>query len=77
MEKYTIKSTSEDGVFYLVNGWYKHRMIWISEKKVMENKEFSKKYFFQKPQHAKASLAKLLKVMTEYKDDCLEMVKFQ
>lgn len=32
MTKYTIKSTSEEGVYYLVNGRQKHFTFWISEK---------------------------------------------
>ena len=77
MKKYTIKSTSEDGVYYLVNGWSKCKTFWFNEKSVMEDKENANRFFFNKPSQAKASLTKLLKVMEEYKDDTFELVKFE
>ena len=76
MKKYTIKSTSEEGVYYLVNGWKKCKTFWFNEKSVMEDPEFAKKFFFNKPSHAKASLTKLLKVMSEYSTDQFEVVEF-
>ena len=39
MKKYTIKSTSSEGVYYLVNGWNKCKTFWFNEKSVMEDKE--------------------------------------
>ena len=76
MTKYTIKSTSEEGVYYLVNGWEKCKTFWFSEKSVMEDTENAKRFFFNKPSQAKASLTKLLKVMTEYIEDEFEVVEF-
>ena len=76
MTKYTIKSTSEEGVYYLVNGWQKHFTFWISEKEVLSNMEKAKEKFFNKPSQAKASLTKLLKVMDEYANDTFEEVSF-
>ena len=76
MTKYTIKSTSEEGVYYLVNGWEKCKTFWFSEKSVMEDTENAKRFFFNKPSQAKASLTKLLKVMTEYLEDEFEVVEF-
>jgi hypothetical protein len=76
MKKYTIKSTSDEGVFYLVNGWYKHKKIWISEEGVMRNTESAKRFFFKQPWHAEASLTKLLKVMPEYSTDKFELAEF-
>lgn len=76
MTKYTIKSTSEEGVYYLVNGWEKCKTFWFSEKSVMEDTENAKRFFFNKPSQAKASLTKLLKFMTEYLDDEFEVVEF-
>lgn len=42
MTKYTIKSTSDEGVYFLVNGWEKHRTFWISEEDVNRNIEKAK-----------------------------------
>lgn len=75
--KYTIKTTSEDGVYYLVNGWYKLKKIWLNEKSVIEDIENAKQFFFNKPSQAKASLTKLLKVMSEYANDKFEIVEFE
>lgn len=77
MKKYTIKSTSEEGIYYLVNGWNKCKTFWFSEKSVMEDIENAKIFFFNKPSQAKASLTKLLKVMSDYADDKFEMVEFE
>lgn len=76
MTKYTIKSTSEEGIYYLVNGWNKCKTFWLDEKSVMKDAESAKEFFFNRPSQAKASLTKLLKVMTEYADDKFEIVVF-
>lgn len=76
MTKYTIKSTSNEGVYYLVNGWHKCKTYWFNEKSVMEDTENAKKYFFNKPSQAKASLTKLLKIMSDYSTDQFEVVEF-
>ena len=76
MTKYTIKSISDEGIYYLVNGWNKHKAFWIDEKSVMENIEKAQRFFFNKPSQAKASLTKLLKVMPEYSVDKFEAVEF-
>lgn len=76
MTKYTIKSTSNEGVYYLVNGWNKCKTYWFNEKSVMEDTENAKKYFFNKPSQAKASLTKLLKIMNDYSTDQFEVVEF-
>ena len=76
MTKYTIKSTSDEGIYYLVNGWNKRKAFWIDEKSVMENIEKAKGFFFNKPSQATASLTKLLKVMPEYSADKFEAVEF-
>lgn len=75
--KYTIKSTSNEGIYYLVSGWYKHKKIWISEAKVFEDIQKAKDMFFTSESYAKANLTKLLKVMgEEYGDDSFEVVEF-
>lgn len=75
--KYAIKATSSEGVYYLVNGWRKCKTFWFDEKSVLENKDFAKNFFFNKPSQAKASLTKLLKIMPDYADDNLEIVEFE
>lgn len=75
--KYTIKSTSDEGIFYLVNGWTKYNTFWISEEEVKKNKQKHINKFFNKPSHAKASLTKLLKIMKDYRTDKFELVEIQ
>ena len=76
MKKYTIKAISGEGVYYLVNGWNKCKTFWFNEKSVMSDIENAKRFFFNKPSQAKASLTKLLKVMPEYGTDKFEIVEF-
>lgn len=66
---FTIKSTSSEGVYYLVNGWQKHMALWVSPEKVRRS------MLFTAPRFAKASLAKLLKVMPDYASDTFELVE--
>jgi hypothetical protein len=77
MSKYTIKSTSDEGVYFLVNGWEKHKTFWISESDVQRDIEKAKTKFFSAPRFAKASLTKLLKVMDDYKNDKFELVEIK
>lgn len=74
--KYTIKSTSDDGIYYLVNGWQKRKTFWFNEKSVLEDVANAKRFFFDKPSHAKASLTKLLKSVSGYENDNFEIVEF-
>ena len=76
MTKYTIKSTSDEGVYFLVNGWEKHNTFWISKAEFEKDIEKAKTKFFTAPRFAKASLTKLLKVMPDYAQDEFEMVSF-
>lgn len=76
MTKYTIKSTSDEGVYFLVNGWEKHHTFWISEAEVNKDIEKAKSKFFSAPRYAQASLTKLLKIMDDYNNDHFEMVEF-
>lgn len=75
MTKYTIKCTSWEGVYYLVNGWNRCKTFWFTEKSVLEDAENAKRFFFNKPSQAKASLTKLLKIMPEYATDNFELVE--
>jgi hypothetical protein len=77
MKKYTIKSTSKEGVYYLVSGWNKCKTFWFTEKSVLEDIENAKRFFFNKPSQAQANLTKLLNVMDDYKKDKFEMVEFE
>lgn len=77
MKKYTIKSTSSEGVYYLVSGWNKAKTFWLNEKSVFEDIENAKRFFFNRPSQAKASLTKLLKIMPDYANDKFEVVEFE
>ena len=77
MTKYTIKSTSDEGVYFLVNGWEKHKTFWISKAEFEKDIEKAKSMFFSAPRYAQASLTKLLKVMDDYKTDTFELVCFE
>ena len=76
MKKYTIKSISDEGIYYLVNGWNKCKTFWFDEKSAFQDTENAKRFFFNKPSQAKASLTKLLKVMPDYANDKFEVVEF-
>ena len=76
MKKYTIKATSYEGIYYLVNGWNKCKTFWFNETSVLSDPEFAKRFFFNKPSQAKASLTKLLKIMPDYAIDKFEIVEF-
>lgn len=63
---YTIQSISDEGTYYLVNGWEKHRAFWV-------RKEEIDKAIFKTEGQAKASLTKLLKIMDDYKSDIFKV----
>ena len=69
MKHYTIKSTSAEGVYYLVNHWEKHKTYWIEPERIKTE------MFFNTARSAKCSLTKLLKVMTEYATDHFELIE--
>lgn len=64
---YTIKSTSDEGVFYLVKDWRKHKAIWVRKDKLRPT------MLFKRPQDAWGSLTCLLKIMDEYVTDKFEL----
>lgn len=68
---YTIKSTSDDGVFYLVKDWRKNKAIWARKEKLKPE------MLFKREQDAWASLTCLLKVMDEYSADTFEIAEFE
>lgn len=77
MEKltgYTIESTSPEGVYYLVNGWYKHFAFWIRKKDFLQNREkYLNMVTFKTIGSAKTSLKKLLKIMPDYENDIFKI----
>ena len=54
MKMYAMKSTSEDGVWYLVNGWNKHKAFWKDT--------ISDWTLFKRRQDAYVGLTKILKI---------------
>lgn len=66
---FTVKSVSEEGIYYLVNGWEKNKAFWIEPRKIKSNMLFSS------PKFAKASLTKLLKIAPEYAADEFELIE--
>lgn len=76
-KKYTIKSISEEGAYYLVNGWNKYKKFWISEDDVKKDREKAMSMFFSAPRYANSSLKKLLSVMEDYRNDKFELVEFE
>jgi len=68
---YTIKSMSDEGIYYLVNHWEKHKTFWVEPKKIKS------KMLFKKPADAKRSLTKLLKVMPDYINDKFELIEIR
>ena len=70
MTKYTIQSISEDGIYFLVNGWNKYKTFWITKENIKES------MLFNTPGQAKSSLTKLLKIMPEYSNDVFSICEF-
>lgn len=66
---FTIKSTSDEGVCYLVNGWNKHKTFWIEPEKIKLD------MLFKRAADAKRSLTKLLKIMPDYATDQFELIE--
>jgi hypothetical protein len=66
---FTIKSTSDEGIYYLVNGWDKYKTFWIKPEKVRNE------MLFKRECDAKRSLTKLLKVMEDYRADKFEVIE--
>lgn len=69
MKGFTIKSTSVDGIYYLVNHWEQHKAFWVEPDKLKQS------MLFRRISDAKRSLKKLLSIMDEYKNDKFELVE--
>ena len=74
-KKYTIRSKSDEGTYYLVNGWKKCKTFWIDEKSILEDINNASRFFFTQIRFAKANLVKLLKIMDDYWNDKFEIVE--
>lgn len=57
-----VKSISNEGTYYLVNGWNKHKKFW-------SDKENDSRCLFKDLRSAKTSITKLMKIMPDYIDD--------
>ena len=68
MKGYIIQSISDEGIYYLCNGWNKNKTFWVNYGNI-------DKAIFKTEGHAKASLTKLLKIMPEYKADDFSVAK--
>lgn len=67
---YTIQSVSDEGKYYLINGWYKYKVYWQEADNCVPHT------VFKSEKSAKASLTKLLKyMMEEYGNDDFTMVE--
>lgn len=64
---YVVVSRSEEGIYYLVNGWRKYCAFW--------DKHLGIRNLFKRKQDAKMALTKLLKVMSEYAQDDFEIME--
>lgn len=65
-----VKSTSSEGIYYLVNGWERNRAFWIDEDDVKTGRRNC--VYFKNLASAKRSLTMLLKIMPDYLDDVIE-----
>lgn len=65
---YVIQSISDEGVYYLCNGWNKHKTFWVTYGDI-------DKAIFTAERYAKTNLTKLLKIMPEYKSDEFSIAK--
>lgn len=66
---FTIKSTSDEGEYYLVNHWNKYHKFW------QHKDQISLDNIFLDERSAKTSLTKLLKIMPDYSSDDFTMVR--
>ena len=66
MTYYVIRSKSDDGTYFLVNGWNKLKRIWA--------KRYLPDTYFHTKGAAKSSLTRLLKVMPEYRFEIFDIL---
>ena len=76
MKKYTIECISDEKTYYLVNkSKTSSKADWFNKKSVLEDVEYAKKFFFNKPSQARSSLTKLLKAIPGYKNNKFTLVE--
>ena len=63
MNGYTVKSISNDGVYFMVRDWRKNKAIWVSVNKLKQE------YLYKSANACIKALEKLLNVMDEYATD--------
>ena len=63
MNGYTVKSISNDGVYFMVRDWRKNKAIWVSVNKLKQE------YLYKSAHTCIKALEKLLNVMDEYATD--------
>lgn len=68
---YTVKSISNEGVYYLWKGWGNSCSKHMWEKDIPTEE----KYLYKTVKSARTSVTKLLKVMDEYKTDKIEIIE--
>lgn len=66
---FTIKSESDEGIYYLSSNWRKNKALWVKKEKLLP------RMLFKTEAGAKSSLTSLLKVMPEYADDKFTVVE--
>lgn len=66
---FTIKSVSNESIYYLVNHARKYKTFWV------EFNELKSDMLFNRVSDAKTSLTKLLKVMSDYRADTFYLVQ--
>jgi hypothetical protein len=68
--RYTIKSVSDEGTYFLVKDWRKNKELWVSKEKMDRHPE----WWFTSSDKAKQSLKSLLSVMDEYLTDTFTVI---
>lgn len=70
---FSIKSVSDDGVFFLAKDWRKNNVLWMKDTPML--KTFLP--LFKTGAGAKRSLSQLLKICPDYANDNFTLVKFE
>ena len=68
MNGYTVKSISNDGVYFMVRDWRKNKAIWVSFDMLKPE------YLYKSSNTSIKALEKLLNAMEEYVEDKLSVV---
>lgn len=68
MEGYTIKSISNNGVYFLVKDWRKNKALWVTFNKLKPE------YLYKSAKTSMKALEKLLNVIDDYAEDTFSVV---